>query len=127
MNNSYAGRKIQSNNRSGYPGIGWNKKIEKWDLTINYNYVNKYIGSFNDFKHARIVRSNVECACDIFKSVGVASFETLRNCNNVYLLLATIPNGNIPIQIEVSAHSISNQIIKEDIRTAYQVETPEEK
>lgn len=44
--------KMQVNNTSGFPGVSWNKKSEKWVSYIYVNNVRKYLGTFDDKNEA---------------------------------------------------------------------------
>jgi hypothetical protein len=41
-------------NKSGYPGVKWNKRLEKWQAQITRNGVRRHLGVFNT-KHEAIV------------------------------------------------------------------------
>lgn len=41
-------RKLQANNTSGYNGVWWGNREQKWLVSIQYRGKKKYIGSFHD-------------------------------------------------------------------------------
>ena len=43
------------NNTSGVKGLTFNKKLNKWELSMNVNGKRKYIGVFKDFELAELV------------------------------------------------------------------------
>jgi hypothetical protein len=45
-------RSIPGNNGSGYKGVSWDKRIEKWYAYITFNYKMKALGRFADIKDA---------------------------------------------------------------------------
>ena len=40
-------RVLRSTNTSGFRGVSWHKRDEKWQVNICVNYIYKYLGSFN--------------------------------------------------------------------------------
>jgi len=97
----YSNRKTQNNSYSGYSGVYWNKKVNKWMLIINYNKEQKYIGNFRNIEDAIRIRKNVEHACDTFKNLKVNKIKVFRYKNTEYYLLAVIPDSNLPTSINV--------------------------
>lgn len=51
---------LHNNNRSGYAGVVWNKKCNKWQSQIKCNYKTIYLGLFDDIKEAIQVRKEKE-------------------------------------------------------------------
>lgn len=51
---------IYSNNTSGYKGVSWHKKLEKWQVDIQVNKKNMYLGVFDNLEEAVEVRKNAE-------------------------------------------------------------------
>jgi len=49
-------KSMQSNNKSGITGIRWNKKGRKWEVNINVDRKQKYLGQYDLLKHAIIIR-----------------------------------------------------------------------
>jgi hypothetical protein len=49
-------RSHQSNNISGFPGVGWNKKMNKWKSYITVERKRIHLGYFNDFNEAVKIR-----------------------------------------------------------------------
>lgn len=45
-------RSAQTNNTSGYKGVGWNKDRRKWQAQINVRGKYKYLGLFEDVRDA---------------------------------------------------------------------------
>ena len=43
---SQANRTLQSNNRSGFRGVYWNKGAKKWKVDIKTNGIKKFVGTF---------------------------------------------------------------------------------
>jgi hypothetical protein len=48
------------NNSSGYPGIKWNKSLNKWQSQITINKVRKHLGVFANLQDAVIARRLAE-------------------------------------------------------------------
>ncbi len=48
-------RKIMKNNKSGYRGVSWYKRNNKWVATIQYRYKQYHLGYFDDPKDASLV------------------------------------------------------------------------
>lgn len=53
-NNDKHRKGANSNNKSGYRNVFWNKKYDKWQVTICKNYKHHFIGYFNDLDKAII-------------------------------------------------------------------------
>ena len=53
-------KKIQKNNSSGYPGVIWNKRDNKWYAYIFIDKKKKYLGSFDNLTDAVIKRKEFE-------------------------------------------------------------------
>lgn len=53
-------KELYSNNTSGVMGVGWHKKHQKWQVTININKKHKYLGIFIDKEEAIRVRLQAE-------------------------------------------------------------------
>jgi hypothetical protein len=53
-------RSLQSNNTSGYTGVWYDKKRNKWVAEIKVNKKKKHIGRFNNLQDAVIARKNAE-------------------------------------------------------------------
>lgn len=53
-------KKIQINNKSGFVGIFYYKRYNKYRAQIKANKINYYLGLFNSLKDALIVRKNAE-------------------------------------------------------------------
>lgn len=53
-------RNLQSNNKSGYRGISWNKNSEKWEIYITVNNKRKALGLKNTLEEAVEVRKQAE-------------------------------------------------------------------
>ncbi len=51
---------LQSNNTSGYPGVGFKKREQKWRARIQYKGKEKYIGLFNTKEDAIKARKQAE-------------------------------------------------------------------
>jgi hypothetical protein len=47
-----ANHSMNVNNTSGYKGVMWRKKANKWESSIMYNYRNIYLGLFNNIEDA---------------------------------------------------------------------------
>ncbi|MDD1626201.1 MAG: HNH endonuclease [Methylococcaceae bacterium] len=43
---------IQKNNNSGYKGVSWNAKRQKWIAQVGYNKKSKYLGGFDTAEEA---------------------------------------------------------------------------
>lgn len=48
-------RRINSNNKSGYKGVCWNKNMGQWQVDIGANGQRHYLGLFNDVVEAALV------------------------------------------------------------------------
>ena len=55
-----ANKKLQSNNNSGYVGIGWDKKSNKWRAYIKINGKHIHLGMFVEIKEAIQSRKSAE-------------------------------------------------------------------
>jgi hypothetical protein len=51
-------KKIQLNNTSGYKGVSWSKRANKWKAQIQYNNKYIYLGYFNAAEEAAISYNN---------------------------------------------------------------------
>lgn len=51
---------IRKDNTSGFIGVKWNKKTQKWNVTVNINKKQKWLGSFCDKEDAIKVRLQAE-------------------------------------------------------------------
>lgn len=52
--NNGCNRKLNSNNKSGYPGVSFNKATGKWTAQIKINGKNKFLGRFNTAYEAHL-------------------------------------------------------------------------
>lgn len=52
--------RLRSTNTSGYKGIGWHKRREKWQVAITTNGIRRYLGYFTDINDAVIARKAAE-------------------------------------------------------------------
>jgi len=52
--------KIYKTNTSGYKGISWNDKLNKWQVGLQYNKKNHYLGVYSDLEEAIKVRKEAE-------------------------------------------------------------------
>ena len=52
--NSYNG-KIRTHNTSGSKNVSWNKRLQKWGVSITVNYKRKFLGLFEDLELADLV------------------------------------------------------------------------
>lgn len=53
-------KSLYKNSSSGYPGVKWNKKLEKWQVQININKKRIHIGVFDDLGEAIQARKSYE-------------------------------------------------------------------
>ena len=53
-------KKLQSNNKSGYPGISWDKHNQKWQVYIDVNRQRIFLGRYISFEDALIKRKKAE-------------------------------------------------------------------
>lgn len=51
---------LSLNNKSGVRGVYWYPRYEKWEVTIRINRKHYYLGRFEDFDEAVVVRKNAE-------------------------------------------------------------------
>ena len=59
---------IYSNNKSGYKGISWLERLQKWQVNIQYKNKNHYIGVFENIDDAILARKQAEQ--DVFGKVN---------------------------------------------------------
>jgi hypothetical protein len=59
------------NNTSGFTGVSWNKKLEKWVVNIKINGVLKYLGCFDNIEQAVQVRKNEQNSLNFSVRHGV--------------------------------------------------------
>ena len=52
--------KIYKTNTSGYKGISWNDKLNKWQVNLQYNKKNHYLGVYSDLEEAIKIRKEAE-------------------------------------------------------------------
>lgn len=52
--------KIYKNNTSGHKGVSWNKDRKKWQVTINYNKKQIYLGIYENKEEAIKIRKDAE-------------------------------------------------------------------
>lgn len=50
--------KIRSTNKSGYKGVSWNKKYEKWECYLTFNYKHVFGGYFDSKVEAALAYNN---------------------------------------------------------------------
>jgi hypothetical protein len=48
-----ANRRLQSSGKSGFKGIHWNKKLNKWQVGLKQGQLKKHIGVFKDLEDAK--------------------------------------------------------------------------
>ena len=53
-------KQIQSNNKSGCPGVCWHKRDQVWEVHISINKKQIYLGRYKDFDEAVAVRKAAE-------------------------------------------------------------------
>ena len=51
---------VQSNNKSGYTGVRWDKRAKKWKVQITVNKKQLHLGYYNDIEEAIKVRKKAE-------------------------------------------------------------------
>ena len=69
-------KQVQSNNKSGCPGVCWHKRDNIWEVYISINKRRIYIGHYNDFDDAVAARKAAEK-----KYFGEYSYD---NSQNIY-------------------------------------------
>lgn len=52
--------KKYSNNKSGYKGVSWVERLGKWQVNLQINHKNKYLGVYEDYDEAVRVRKEAE-------------------------------------------------------------------
>lgn len=52
--------KIYKNNKSGYKEIFWNKRLNKWEVGIQYDKKNHYLGVYSNLEDAIKIRKDAE-------------------------------------------------------------------
>lgn len=52
--------RLYKNNKSGVKGISWNKKLNKWQVSLQYKKQVIYLGIFSNLEEAKKVRSEAE-------------------------------------------------------------------
>lgn len=63
-------QKIRHNNRSGATGVCWHTAAGKWTATIGVNGKHRYLGLFEEFKHAVAARKAAEWELGFHKNNG---------------------------------------------------------
>ena len=58
---------VYSNNKSGYKGILWLERLQKWQVNVQYKNKNHYIGVFKNIDDAILARKQAEQ--DVFGKV----------------------------------------------------------
>jgi hypothetical protein len=53
-------KKIYNTNKSGYTGVFWNKRKQKWQATIMFNQKHIYLGIYGDIMKAVAAREKAE-------------------------------------------------------------------
>lgn len=66
-------RKLQQNNKSGYKGVSWCKRSQKWMSQIRINTHTKFLGYFEDKKKAAIE----------YNKAAQKYFQEYANLNNI--------------------------------------------
>lgn len=51
---------VYSNNKSGYKGISWLERLQKWQVNIQYRKKNHYVGVFDSIDDAILARARAE-------------------------------------------------------------------
>jgi hypothetical protein len=51
-------RSLSKNNTSSIKGVSWNKRFNKWEVYIMFNYKRIHIGLFTNLEDAKIARQN---------------------------------------------------------------------
>lgn len=72
--------KISSKNTSGYTGVSWDSKMQKWEAAITVNYKKIHLGYFDDIKQAVKVRRSAEDK--YFGEYGYHNSQEMSNKNN---------------------------------------------
>ena len=52
--------KLNKNNKSGYKGVSWNKKYNKWEVFITINYKHICLGRYDNLEDAVRARKDYE-------------------------------------------------------------------
>jgi hypothetical protein len=73
----YTERKLQSNNKSGFRGIYFNNKRNKWGASLNHNKKRYFLGYYYDLQKAIKVYLD---ACEKYKG-----FSTHRDIKTIYI------------------------------------------
>lgn len=53
-------RNLSPKNTSGFPGVVWNKRLQKWVAQIGFNYHSYHIGVFSNINEAAEARRKVK-------------------------------------------------------------------
>src|SRR6185369_7879503 len=70
-----ANQKIRIDNTSGYSGVHWSNVAKKWQAVISINGINKYIGIFDNKRHAALARDL--WAKDLYKDYAHLNFRPI--------------------------------------------------
>jgi hypothetical protein len=65
-------RKLASNNTSGFVGVRWNEKRNKWTAAIKVDKKNIHLGCFDSYEEAVVVRQEANEAYGFHKNHGKA-------------------------------------------------------
>jgi hypothetical protein len=79
-------RKISSKNKSGFKGISWHKKRNKWQSHITINGKQQNLGYFDNIEdaiHARVIKSEelfgeFKNSCEKIININIAHIENLN-------------------------------------------------
>lgn len=53
-------KSVYKSNKSGYPGVKWNKKLGKWQVQITRNKKRVHLGVFDELQDAVVARKKAE-------------------------------------------------------------------
>ncbi len=53
-------KKVYSSNKSGYPGVKWNARLNKWQAQITRNKQRIHLGVFDELQDAIVARKKAE-------------------------------------------------------------------
>lgn len=96
-------RSLFSNNKSGFKGVSWHKRIKKWQAGIRVNGKTTHIGYFDDLESA--ARAYDEVARRVFKEFATLNFPNPDE-NGVHDIRTTIHQS--PPSEEVTTKRVGN-------------------
>ena len=67
---NHQNKKMDKRNKSGVPGVHWNKGLGKWMVRIGMNGTRKHLGYFENFEEAVKIRKQAEAELNYHENHG---------------------------------------------------------